>query len=166
MKESNQKHDQSKGKEILQGLIGLAVIVVLAIIFLPMLFGSGNDDKPQESAQKVQDIKENDAALVKKATEALDKLGESVKQTIASESDDGRQGTITGVVAGMSSDSINVKISTHFENPSEEGRQIAKNIFVSICDAVPELDSLYVSSEASDIDSSSIYRKDIPACRN
>lgn len=160
---TDKKPDSSKKpNETLQGLIGLAVLVVLAVIFVPMFFG-GSKENAEDTAKKEEQSQQERKALADRATKELDKLGDNVKSTIASEPDSGRQGDIVKVEP-YSDDAVKVIVSTYFENPSEEGKQIAKNIYVNLCTVIPELDSLYVHSNSSGMDSSSIYRKDVPIC--
>lgn len=105
--------------------------------------------------------------LAEAVSQKLDSLKQEGLTDLANTSYGGYQGDVVNVEpAGR--DGVKVNISTHFTDPSDNedgGKRIARNIYAMLCLDIPELNSLYVSSTSSGLDSSSVYRSDVPACR-
>lgn len=105
------------------------------------------------------------------ATEAARVIGSWDKQdraTIASTSVGGYQGDIIDVKAGSSRGAIVVTVSTYFNDPGTEnngGKNIAQKILSMLCTERIEVDSLYVTSTSSGMDSQSVYRSSTGSCR-
>lgn len=97
----------------------------------------------------------------------LMKLDDTARTMLASTGVGGYQGDVVDVKPGSGSNGVLVEVSTYFTNPGNEadgGQMIARNLFNIICSDVPELNSLYVTSTSSGLDSLSVYRSGT-ACR-
>lgn len=177
-KREQQQHDWEKSKQqwnampkgVKTTLKALGVIIVLFIligIFTPSdSKNSPNNSQSNENTQTAQEPKD-EKVLANKVQNALDKLGDDMKKTLASTSPDGYQGDIVSVEPAIGDDTVKVNVSTYFKDSgdgADGGQGIARRIFSNICFDVPELDSLYVVS-SSGLESKSIYRSDIPGCK-
>lgn len=145
-----------------------AALVVVALIAFFVLVGalSGGEDTTQSNKQNTSEVKESDN-LVDEVEAALGEFDEDMQSSMAATSIGGYQGEIVGVEAD-GDDGVIVKVSTYYSEPGEEdegGKNIARKIFSNICLTVPELDSLYVTSTSSGLDSQSVYRSETPGCK-
>lgn len=147
--------------------------ILVGIILFLALGASESGKKNQAKTETKQEQTSSEAkvsadqALANKVQASLDKLPKDTKDVLASTSSGGYQGEITGVEA-HNDDTVKVNVSTYFKETGSEndgGQTIALNIFSMVCTEVPELNSLYVTSSSSGLDSKSVYRSDIPACR-
>jgi hypothetical protein len=130
------------------GMIIIGVLSVLLLLILGSIVASINDGNKRA------------AVLAQKVQNALDGLSADTKKSLSSTSAAGYQGEIVSVDPD-SSNSVKVNVSTYFKEPGDEkdgGKNIAENIFYMICSDIPELQSLYVSSSSSGLDSRSVYR--------
>ena len=150
----------SKGKIV---LIVIAALIGL-VVFAGIMGGESNTDSNPAEA-KVEEKPET-ASVVDKVNKALKDMGDDYKSTLASTGVGGLQGDIKSVEA-YGNDGVKVKVSTNFTDNGDGvdgGQTIAKKMLANLCIDVPELDSVYVSSTTSGLDSRSAYRSDIPAC--
>jgi hypothetical protein len=163
--------------------VKIAVTVIVAVVMLPFIIAfaaidtttqqtaNTNNEQPEVSQQQKNDDKpkpKNEKSLEDKVQEALDELGEETKSSLASTSDGGYQGDIIGVESGAGSDTVKVRVSTYFEDSGDEnegGKNIARKIFNMVCMEVPELNSLYVVSDSTGLESRSMYRSDVSFCK-
>lgn len=153
------KVEPSKGAKIIA-----AVIVVLLVLWIASAFAGGSDANSTEQVSRTS--KENKTVLADVET-ALNGFDKEMQATMASTSIDGFQGEIVGVEAD-GNDGVKVKVSTNYTESGDEengGQNIARKIFSNICLDVPELDTLYVTSTSSGLDSRSVYRSDIAGCK-
>lgn len=160
--------------------VKIAVTAIVAIVMLPIIIGIATTDTSQQSADTnneqtaVSQDSSNDKAepknekiLADKVKQALDNLGEDMKRTLASTSPDGYQGDIISVEPATYDNTVKVNVSTYFKDSgdgTDGGQGIARRIFSNICFDVPELGSLYVVS-SSGLESKSVYRSQIPGCK-
>jgi hypothetical protein len=159
----------------------IAVTVVVAVVILPFLIAPAstdttqqtadtNDDQPEVSQQQKSEDKpepKDEKTLEDKVEEAIDNLDEDTKRILAATSSEGYQGDIIGVEPAVGSDTVKIRVSTYFDDSGDGlygGRSIAHKIFAYICRDVPELGSLYVVG-GSGLESRSVYRSQIPACK-
>ena len=150
----------------------LTAIFVVVILFLA-LGASESSKKDQAKTETKQEQTSSEAKvsadqdLASKVQASLDKLPKETKDMLASTSSGGYQGEIAGVEA-HNDDTVKISVSTYFKETGSEndgGQAIARNIFSMVCTEVPELNSLYVTSSSSGLDSKSVYRSDVPACK-
>lgn len=157
--------DMSRGEKI-TGIVILAIIGVLIIMSIPSGGGESNTSAEDTQANNM-DAATDENALVDKVDAELNKLDEDTRSSLASTSVGGYQGNITSIEpAGK--DTVIVKVSTYFNEPGNEndgGKNIASKLFNMVCMEVPELNSLYVISDSSGLESHSVYRSDVPFCR-
>lgn len=149
MAEKKEWKDMTKSEKI-TGFFILGVIGLLIIFVVVNVVSSRNES--DENSQK----------LAEKVTQSLDGLGNDMKSAIVS-SPSGYQGNIIGVDPGSGDGEVKVNVSTHFSDSGDGengGKDIARRVFNVICADVPELNSLYVKSSATGLDSKSIYRSE------
>jgi len=140
------------------GIGKLALVIIgslMGIIIISMIIaGIINSSADKKETNK--------STLATRVSSELNSLGDDTKQSIASEPD-GPQGDIIKVEDGTDGE-IKVTISTDFSTP-DEGRTIAKSIMANTCVENKDLDSLYVINQSTGLQSLSLSRDDIPACR-
>jgi hypothetical protein len=144
--------DMTKSEKI----TGLAIFagLVLLVVLVVTVMNSGKDNDVRSSN------------LANRVSSQLDKLDDETKDKLASTGADGYRGEIVGVEPHSDS-TVKVKVSTQFKTPGDEkdgGQGIARDIFNMVCADVPELDSLYVESTNTGLQSRSIDR-DQTVCR-
>ncbi|MEX1112852.1 MAG: hypothetical protein WD603_02705 [Patescibacteria group bacterium] len=154
-------------------IIGAVILVVIFVVGTTACTGVSNDESDtndtanNQTSEPTKEPQKNEESLVDKVEAALDKLGEGMKRELASTSPDGYQGDITSVEPAIGDDTVKVNVSTRFEDSGDGidgGQGIARRIFSNICLDVPELGSLYVVS-GSGLESKSVYRSQIPGCK-
>lgn len=165
MKEPQQKSiEESKTPKIIA-----AIIVALLFFWIVGAFtGSGENTETAKSNEKQSSAAvENESKVADNVKAALDALDEETKSYIASTSTGGYQGSIEKVEP-YGDDGVKVYVTTNFIDTKDEadsGKNIAHKIMANTCIDVPELNSVYVHSTSSGLDSRSVYRSDIPACK-
>ncbi|MDP3999956.1 MAG: hypothetical protein Q8Q11_00775 [bacterium] len=152
-------------------IVGAVILAVFSVFALTACTGGSddsdtNDTTNNQANESVKETPKNEESLVDKVEVALDKLGEGYKSELAS-TNGGYRGDIISVEPAVGDDTVKVNVSTRFKDSGDEpdgGRNIARRIFGSICLDVPELESLYVVS-SSGLESKSVYRSQIPGCK-
>ena len=146
------------------------VLVVVGVLFVLGLILPQTDDadtQANEAPEETKQEEKSEVSVVDKVNKSLDQLDEDTKRGLASTSYGGYQGDIEKVEA-YGSDGVKIHVSTHYtENDDSEdgGQNIARKLMGVLCTDVSELSSVYVTSTSSGLDSRSVYRDDIPACR-
>lgn len=138
--------------------IGIVILAFIAAIVVLSSFGSGKTANNNKNTRK----QTSKVSLVEQVNKSLKEFGDS--SVLAATSPGGYQGKIE-TVEPDSNNGIKVKVSTYFKDPSTDGKNIANSIFGAVCLDVPELQSVYVTSTSSGLDSRSVYRSDIPGCK-
>lgn len=193
MKKPNKKNtsknwnDMSRSEKTI-GVIGLTIIAVIIIVIGRAVIGGigGSletkneqpkqekiesklkESKPTTSTDSQESKQVKEVSVLDKVNKVLDGFDDEMRTWLASTSVGGYQGSIIGVEAD-GDDGVIVKVSTNFSEPGYDddgGQNIAFKIYSTICTDVPELNNLYATSTTSGLDSRSIYRSDIPACKN
>lgn len=146
MAERKKWQDRNKSEKIIatSALALMAVIVIVFAVATNKSASSNND-------------------LAKKTMTAIENLDTETRQTIASTGAGGMQGSILSVEPASGSGSVKVSVTTQFEESGDGqngGRNIARNIFNAICAKVPDLESVYVVSTGSGLESRSFYRSE------
>jgi hypothetical protein len=153
MAQKKQWRDMTRSEKIIGSVVFAVVVVVVLLIIGALVNGQKNS---KEGAQSLAD----------KVTVEVSKLDDDTKSTLAATSVGGYQGDIIAVEP-HSDDTVKVRVSTYFNESGDEkegGKNIARNIFNTICADLPELESLYVVSDSSGLESRSVYRSE-SACR-
>lgn len=158
--ENEVKSTRTNKKKTSKKAMVFAVLILMGIVIFvtAAIQGKSISDSGKETT--------NSSNLTDEVRSNLDKLGEDTKKSLASTSDTGYQGDITGVEKGISDGEIKVSVSTYFNESGDEkdgGKNIARRIFNAICFDVPGLNSLYVIG-GTGLESESIYRSE-SACR-
>lgn len=171
---------QHKNKSSKKKIIIWSIVVFFVLVAASGLFGedtktnntntqpTAKENKQTKEPARKKEVKQKPKSLANKVKAALDALGEDMKDELASTSPDGYRGEIISVEPASGNDTVKVNVSTYFKGSGDEpdgGQNIARKIFGSICIDVPELNSLYVVSTSSKLESKSIYRSDIPGCK-
>lgn len=147
----------------------VAIVIVAVFVGLGVM-GAMLDAEPEtqtdnKQVEARQQPKDDD--VVDEVEAALDALGEDMKSMLASTSQGGLQGEIESVEA-YGKDGVKIYVTTHFQDAGDGedgGQTIARKILGNICLDVPELNSVYVSSTTSGLDSRSVYRSDLAGCK-
>lgn len=144
--------------------------IIVGLFALFILIGITSEDTPtQTNSAETSDVEAKEEDNVVKGVEAaLAELDDETKQSLASTSAGGFQGDIEKVEA-YGDDGVKIHVSTHYTESGSEangGQNIARKIMATICYDIPELSSVYVTSTSSGLDSRSVYRSDIPACKS
>ena len=187
MKKQNRKkwEEMSKVEKII-GTIGVVIVGFIVLIIISGIIGAiievssnrpknvskieqetDKKSKPQNEKSDKQEESRIEKSLADKVNEQLATLDDLTKSSIASTSASGYQGEIIGA-ENDSKDTVKVNVSTYFKDTGDKndgGKNIARNIFTMVCREVPELNSLYVVSMGSGLESRSVYRKDVPHCK-
>lgn len=145
------------------GIIGAIVLGILILIIVISVVTSNNGDSA-ENTEKA----DAQASLVSKVQKEIDAMDEETRTTLSSTSQGGYQGDVVKVEPAVSDDTVKITVSTYFKDTGDEvdgGRNIAKKLFGIMCIQIPELNSVYVTSEATGLESRSVYRSQIPACK-
>ena len=145
------------------GFTALGLFIALAILGAVI----EGDDTTTDTNNAQAESKEADKGVVNEVEAALAKFDDDFKRTLASTSANGQQGDIEKVEA-YGKDGVKIHVSTHFDEPGDEangGQNIARKIMGNLCLDVPELDSVYVTSTSSGLDSRSVYRNDLAGCK-
>lgn len=136
-------------------------LVVLALAVIG--YGSLTKDYPRETVAVDTSVSKEQGSEVSEVEAALAKLDDETKRSIASVGVSGYQGDIVKTEKHADGD-VKVTVSTHFDEPKEDGLQIARTILSTVCIDSPSVDSLFVVNERTGLESRSAYRSDIPAC--
>lgn len=153
MAQKKQWADMTKAEKVKGLIIFSGLLVVVIIVVMVAMSSSKNKDA---SAQ----------ALADKVNAQIEKLDDDTKSNLESTGVSSYRGTIMGAEP-HSSDTVKVRVSTQFKDAGdgqEGGKGIARVIFNMICADVPELDSLYVESTSTGLQSKSAYRNE-SACK-
>lgn len=138
--------------------IGIGLLAIIVVIILLSTLGGGKDNV---SKNQQKSLKPN---LAKEVQKAINSYG-SDTSALASTGVGGLQGNIVGIEPD-GDNGVVVKVSTNYSDPGEDGGKfIAHTIYSAVCMDVPELETLYVTSTTSGLDSQSVYRSDVPACK-
>ena len=165
---------------IIVSVVSLFVLLCISVVLIAIGVSQGGLEtknpgktKVERKAEKKQKPEKKEESekekLVKKVKAIIDKMDEDERTFLAETSVGGYQGDILGVEQTSYDDAVKVRVSTYFSDPGDSedgGKNIAFKIFSMVCMDIPELDSLYVVSDGSGLESRSIYRNDIPACKS
>lgn len=166
MAERKDWKDMTKSEKVAGtiGTIVLAVILVAVLVQLTRAITNNPSDETQQNQAATETADKQSTA--DKVSKYLDSLGSELKSGLASTSTGGYRGNIISVEQD-GEDGVKVNVSTHFTESGYEndgGQNIAQNIFNAVCADVPELNSVYVVSNATGLESKSFYRSE-SACK-
>lgn len=165
----NELEGREKDLKIALIIFGIFILFGLIISFITPV--NENETVKSTEEEKVSETEVNKPkdrnVLVDKVDASLNKLDKGMKDELASTSPTGYRGEIMNVESN-SSDDVRVRVSTYFKDSGDGingGQNIARHIFAMVCMDVPELNSLYVVSNSSGLESRSVYREQIPGCK-
>lgn len=153
-----ENNSKSKNKV---ALIVVAVVVAILVLLVVVtgIAGMNKDSSGHKSEENTQASTETVASKVKKA---IDGMSEDSRDEMLVDNS-GNGGELVKV-EDTSRNAVNVVITTTFSD-LDESKDIATKIFVSICKDVPDLNSLYITSQGSGSKGLAVYRSDFPICK-
>lgn len=148
-------------------IVGAVVFVVIFVLGITACTGGSDNESNTDTTTNNQANESVKESLVDKVKTALDKFDKGFKRELASTRPGGYRGDIVSVEPAVDDDTVKVNVSTYFKDSGDGidgGQGIARRIYSNICLDVPELESLYVVS-SSGLESKSVYRYQIPGCK-
>lgn len=153
-----ENNSKSKNKA---ALIVVAIVVAI-LVLLVVVAGIAAMNKDESESKVVNNTQANTETIASKVKRAIDGMSKSSRDEMLVDNS-GNGGELVKV-EDTSRSAVNVTVTTTFSD-LDESKDIATKIFVSICKDVPDLNSLYITSQGSGSKGLAVYRSDFPICK-